>query len=80
MKIIYTADLHGIEGLYSQMFRLAIDWRADAIIIGGDLLPKHGSFWTSIEDQRDFIIRFMKPTRNIRVYTIDKHNVFPLTM
>ena len=61
MKIIYTADLHGIEGLYSQMFRLAVDWRADAIIIGGDLLPKHGSFWTSIEDQRDFIIRFMKP-------------------
>ena len=61
MKIIYTADLHGIEGLYSQLFRLAVDWRADAIIIGGDLLPKHGSFWTSIEDQRDFIIRFMKP-------------------
>ena len=61
MKIIYMADLHGIEGLYSQLFRLAVNWRADAIIIGGDLLPKHGSFWTSVEDQRDFIIRFMKP-------------------
>ena len=57
MKIIYTADLHGIEDLYSQLFRLAVNRQADAIIIGGDLLPKHGSFWTSIEDQRDFIIK-----------------------
>jgi Icc-related predicted phosphoesterase len=61
MKIIYVVDLHGIEGLYSQLFRLAVNWRTDAIIIGGDLLPKHGSFRTSVEDQRDFIIRFMKP-------------------
>jgi|LGOV01.1.fsa_nt_gb Icc-related predicted phosphoesterase len=61
MKIIYTADLHGIEGLYSQLFCLAVNRRADAIIIGGDLLPKHGAFSTSGEDQRDFISRFMKP-------------------
>ena len=61
MKIVYTADLHGIEGLYSQLFRLAVNWRADAIIIGGDLLPKHGAFSTSVEDQRDFISHFMKP-------------------
>ena len=61
MKIIYTADLHGIEGLYRQLFRPAFNWQADAIIIGGDLLPKHGAFSTSVEDQRDFIIRFMKP-------------------
>ena len=61
MKIIYTADLHGIEGLYFQLFRLAVNWQAEAIIIGGDLLPKHGPFSTSVEDQRDFIIRFIKP-------------------
>ena len=48
MKIVYTADLHGIEGLYSQLFRLAVNWGAEAIIIGGDLLPKHGSFWISV--------------------------------
>ena len=42
-------------------FDLPSDWRAEAIIIGGDLLPKHGSFWTSVEDQRDFINHFMKP-------------------
>ena len=61
MKIIYTADLHGIEGLYFPLFQLAGNWRADAIIIGGDLLPKQGAFSTSVEEQRDFIIRFMKP-------------------
>ncbi len=61
MKIIYTADLHGIEGLYSQLFQLAINCQTDAIIIGGDLLPKHGLFSTCVEDQRDFIIRCMKP-------------------
>ncbi len=60
MKIIYTADLHGIEGLYSQLFRLAVNSRADAIIVGGDLLPKHGFLRTSVEDQRDFISHFMK--------------------
>ena len=60
MKIIYTADLHGIEGLYSELFHLALNWRAEAIIIGGDLLPKHGSFWTSVQDQRDFIGGFME--------------------
>ena len=61
MKIIYTADLHGIEALYYGLFRLAVNWRADAIIIGGDLLPKHGAFSTSVDNQRDYIIRFMKP-------------------
>ena len=61
MKIIYTADLHGVESLYSELFHLALNWRADAIIIGGDLLPKHGAFSTTVEDQRGFIIRFMKP-------------------
>ena len=61
MKIIYTADLHGIEVLYSQLFQLAVNWQADAIIIGGDLLPKHGPVSTSVEDQRDFISHFMKP-------------------
>ena len=34
MKIIYTADVHGIEGLYSELFRLALNRRADAIITG----------------------------------------------
>jgi Icc-related predicted phosphoesterase len=61
MKIIYVVDLHGVEGLYSELFRLALNWQAEAIIVGGDLLPKHGPFSTSIEDQQDFISHFMKP-------------------
>lgn len=31
MKIIYTADLHGIEGLYSELFRLAVNWQTEAV-------------------------------------------------
>ena len=61
MKIIYTADLHGIEGLYSELSQLATNCQTDVIIIGGDLLPKHGLFSTSVENQQDFIIRCMKP-------------------
>ena len=56
MKIIYTSDLHGIEGLYSQLFRLAVNRRADAIIIGGDLLPKHGAFSTSFGSDLESVI------------------------
>ena len=60
IKIIYTTDLHGIKGLYFQLFQLAIDWQPDVVIVGGDILPKHGPFYRSIENQRDFIVRFLR--------------------
>jgi len=60
MKIIYSADLHGLELLYIQLLDLARDEKAETIIIGGDILPKHGPFQTSIEDQRDFIKGFLR--------------------
>lgn len=61
MRIIYTCDLHGIVALYSQLFDLATDCQANAIIIAGDLLPKEGPFYGLVEDQRNFITEFMKP-------------------
>ena len=48
MKIIYTADLHGIEVLYSQLFQLAVNWQAEARIIA--------TIWGPIKGQTLIII------------------------
>ncbi len=60
MKIIFTADLHGHEGLYDQLFDLAQKENAQAILIGGDILPKEGDFLKLFEVQKGFIRRFLK--------------------
>ena len=60
MRVIYTADLHGIETLYNQLLSLVRYSRPDIIIIGGDLLPKDGPFESLVEKQHDFIRGFLK--------------------
>ena len=60
MRLIYTADLHGIEALYDQLLSLAQYYHPDIILTGGDLLPKDGPFESLIEKQRDFIMGFIK--------------------
>ena len=39
-QIIYSSDLHGNIVQYKKLFSRAIQIKADAIILGGDLLPK----------------------------------------
>lgn len=43
MKIIYATDLHGDRVKYDRLLALARDQRPDALINGGDLLPKRGN-------------------------------------
>ncbi|MFP3870945.1 MAG: metallophosphoesterase [Syntrophobacteria bacterium] len=62
MVVVYAADLHGIRDLYGELFDLAGQMRAQAVIVGGDILPIHGPFQYSIQEQEDFIFEFLAPS------------------
>jgi Icc-related predicted phosphoesterase len=66
MIVVYTSDLHGIKDLYVELFELAQQSKAQTVIIGGDMLPIHGPFQYSIQEQEDFIFTWLEPT--IRVF------------
>ena len=42
MKLLYVTDLHGSVWKYDKLFELAKKHKADAVINGGDMLPKSG--------------------------------------
>ena len=73
MKIIFAADLHGIERLYEQLFLLVSGNRPDAVLLGGDLLPKEGPFEESMEEQRHFVVRCLEPK------LLEIRSLFPAT-
>jgi Icc-related predicted phosphoesterase len=61
MIVVYTSDLHGNKELYSELFDLADERRARAVIIGGDMLPVGDSFQYSLLAQKDFIFSYLEP-------------------
>ena len=61
MIVVYTSDLHGNKELYSELFELAEERRAQAVIIGGDMLPMRGSLQYSLIEQKDFIFSYLGP-------------------
>lgn len=61
MIVVYASDLHGNKELYLELFELAEERRAQAVIIGGDMLPIGGSFQYSLVEQKDFIFSFLEP-------------------
>jgi len=61
LKLLYTADLHGNGGFYRKLLSIAVRKKVDAIVIGGDLLPKTGDFTSLIEEQQQFITDTFRP-------------------
>ena len=61
MIIVYVSDLHGNKEHYQELFELAAQKKAQAIIIGGDMLPIHGPFKYSLQEQKDFIFSYLEP-------------------
>ena len=61
MIVVYTSDLHGNHELYSELFELAEERGAQAVIIGGDMLPLQGSFEYSLLEQKEFIFAYLAP-------------------
>lgn len=56
MKILYVTDLHGHHSKYKKTVMLAKEYRVDAIINGGDMLPKNGNLF----EQDQFITGSLK--------------------
>jgi Icc-related predicted phosphoesterase len=52
MRIVYSSDLHGNEAQYAKLFLAAAEHDADALLIGGDIAPKHMAAQSFIEAQR----------------------------
>ena len=61
MVVVYTSDLHGNKEHYQELFELAEQRKAQAIIIGGDMLPIHGPFKSSLQEQQNFIFSYLEP-------------------
>lgn len=61
MRIVYCTDLHGDKGQYEQLVSTAVSEDADAVVIGGDLLPHEQPFEQSITEQREFIRAYLGP-------------------
>jgi uncharacterized protein len=78
MKVVYTADLHGLESLYQQLGELTLEEKPDVLIIGGDILPKHGHSSDLLQNQKTFITAFLTPYADslssrvpgLRIYTM----------
>jgi Icc-related predicted phosphoesterase len=61
MRLVYTADLHGHLAGYQHLCELAVQYTAQAAIVGGDLLPHGISINDAIQAQRDFIEQALRP-------------------
>ncbi len=55
MQILYTSDLHGNETQYRALVNFATKNSVRAIIIGGDIAPKHFPEHSYIQQQREFL-------------------------
>jgi Icc-related predicted phosphoesterase len=55
MRLVYTSDLHGNLAMYEQALDLAVAHEAQAVVVGGDLLPHTIKVADAVETQRTFI-------------------------
>ncbi len=63
--IVYSSDLHGNERQYQLLIDYAVRQRAQAVIFGGDLLPKDLPTTEFIAGQRAFIEQKLIKTLNV---------------
>jgi Icc-related predicted phosphoesterase len=55
VKLCYASDLHGHSPHYAELLKLAKSEQAEAVILGGDLLPRKGHHQASLELQLTFV-------------------------
>jgi len=56
MKILFVTDLHGRKWKYDRLYKVAVDFGADVVINGGDMLPKDGDLF---DEQREFVTNYL---------------------
>lgn len=60
MRLVYSSDLHGNASTYASLLDLAVERRADAVIVAGDLLPRSNSLSRAIAVQHTFVERELR--------------------
>jgi Icc-related predicted phosphoesterase len=78
MIVVYSSDLHGNKELYEELLELAEKRKAQAVIIGGDLLPIHGPFQYSLQEQEEFIFSFIEPRFRDFLSRVDQAAIFAM--
>jgi Icc-related predicted phosphoesterase len=61
MRLAYAADLHGNIELYRALLDLAVTSGAQAVIVGGDLLPHASRIADALHTQREFVEARLRP-------------------
>ncbi len=61
MQFIFATDLHGNERAFRQLFDFAKELHVDAVVIGGDILPRPTTINSFTLQQREFINRVLGP-------------------
>lgn len=61
MRILVGSDLHGNIPLYEELWRLAKEEEAGAIILGGDLFSLTQPFYRRIQEQIEFTRSYLTP-------------------
>ncbi len=61
MRLAFTADLHGNLNAYQNLFALAQEAQAEAVIVGGDLLPHTIKIAEAVQMQQQFIREELQP-------------------
>lgn len=74
--VLFTSDLHGNKVQYEKLFNEAIEERANAIILGGDLTPKDSKNRT-MEGQENFLKTFLIP-RMEKLFSESKCKIFAI--
>lgn len=61
MRLVYTSDMHGNALMYEQLLGLALERRADAVVVGGDLLPRAIRLDEALATQQAFVSAQLRP-------------------
>jgi Icc-related predicted phosphoesterase len=61
VQVLYATDVHGNRRAYEQLFQAAAERGVQAVVLGGDLLPKKGFIRDPITEQRQFVSRVLAP-------------------
>jgi Icc-related predicted phosphoesterase len=61
MRLLYSSDLHGNGVLYQELLDLAVERQADAVVVGGDLLPREIALSQAITTQRAWVSAELRP-------------------
>ena len=55
MKVLYVTDLHGVKWKYEKILEVAKELHVNAVINGGDMLPKNNDLYM----QNEFIVNYL---------------------